>query len=70
MCKKNSVVRSWETMTTFPIPAKNAKKHFKGLPECLGGEPMMEKTVSNSTPASNTPTIGESKECEIAPMEQ
>ena len=69
-CKKNATVRTWETLTTFPIPAKNAKKHFKGLPECLGGEPMMEKTVANLPTASNPPTISESKECEIAPMEQ
>ena len=70
MCKKNAAVRSWETMTTFPISAKNANFFFKGLPECLGGNPIVEKIVVNSTPESETLAIGEGKDSESAPMEQ
>ena len=70
MCKKNAAVRSWETMTTFPISAKNANFFFKGLPECLGGNPIVEKIVVNSTTESETLAIGEGKDSKSAPMEQ
>ena len=69
-CKKNTAVRSWVHMTTFPIPAKNAKKNFKGLPECLGGDPTVEKIGVTLTPESKPDAICEGKDCESAPMEQ
>ena len=69
-CKKSSAVRSWVHLTTFPIPAKNAKKKFKGLPECLGGDPPAEKIEVTLTPEPEPDAICEGKDSESAPMEQ
>ena len=62
-CKKNATTREWETFSTFPIPQKNAKKVFRGLPEILGGDPPVESTVETPPPISRevliTPPEGE-----------
>ena len=69
-CKNNAAVRTWLPFTSFPIPAKEAKGKFKGLSECLGGDPPVVKTptysILESVPSAN---------CEVtdnvtAPMEQ
>ena len=69
-CKKNAAVRTWLPFSSFPIPAKEAKAKFKGLPECLGGDPPVTvipaSSVLGSVPSANC----EVTEVETVPMEQ
>ena len=46
-CKKDATNRIWEQFAVFPIPPKNAGKKFRGLPEILGGDPVVELAQVN-----------------------
>ena len=69
-CKKNAAVRTWLPFSSFPIPAKEAKAKFKGLPECLGGDPPVTvipaSSILGSVPSANC----EVTEVETVSMEQ
>ena len=69
-CKKNAAVRTWLPFSSFPIPSKEAKTKFKGLPECLGGDPPIANPPAPSILEPVPPTICEGTETETMPMEQ
>ena len=60
-CKKDATNRIWEQFAVFPIPPKLAGKKFKGLPEILGGDPVVETApIETENQGENYPDPGNS----------